>query len=75
MSGNLRHINAVMNSQMFAESGKAIEREVNIKEEVKSVESSPSLVHESCNCSGFTMAAVAGALLLFAGIFLYALVV
>lgn len=32
------------------------------------------LVHESCNYSGFSFAAVAGALLMFAGIIIYALV-
>ena len=72
MSGDLRYINAVMNSQNFRES-KKVNR--NKKEEVKAVENEMPLVHESCNLSGFSMAAVAGALLLFAGIFLYALVV
>ena len=72
MSGDLRYINAVMNSQNFGESKKGIR---NKKENVSATKKEMPLVHESCNFSGFSMVAVAGALLLFAGIFLYALVV
>lgn len=72
MSGDLRYINAVMNSQNFTESKKVNK---NKKEEVRSSEKAIPLVHKDCNFSGFSMVAVAGALLLFAGIFLYALVV
>ena len=34
-----------------------------------------ALVHESCNCSGFTMMAVGASVLSFVGIIIYALVV
>ena len=34
-----------------------------------------NLVHESCNCSGFTMMAVGASLLSFVGIIIYAIVV
>lgn len=33
------------------------------------------LVHESCRCSGFTMMAVASAVLMFVGIIVYAIIV
>lgn len=44
-------------------------------ENVKMTEevSSENLVSENCNCSGYTMAAVAGSLLLCVGIVIYAL--
>ena len=66
MSGDLRHINNVRNSNAYVEKN-------NVKAEKK--ENEPPLVHESCNCSGFSMAALGGALLLFAGILLYAIVI
>ena len=72
MSGDLRYINSVMNPRNFGESEKVNK---NKREEKKSAEKEMPLVHESCNLSGFGMAAVAGALLLFAGIFLYALII
>ena len=38
-------------------------------------EKEEALVHESCNCSGFTMMAVGASVLSFIGIIIYALVV
>ena len=72
MSGNLRHINNAMNTQVMGAKNNA--RRANNNAKVNS-ESELPLVHESCNFSGFSMAAVAGALLLFAGILLYAIVI
>ncbi len=37
-------------------------------------EENTNIVKEDCNCSGYTMAAVAGCLLLCIGIILYALI-
>lgn len=66
MTGNLRHINNVMNQQSFSKGKIKIAR---IEEE-----DCKPLVHESCNCSNFGLAVAAGALLVFAGIILYALI-
>ena len=64
MTGNLRHINKVMEQQNISKNEVKRER----------VEELP-LVHESCKYSTFTItAAIAGALV-FAGIILYALLV
>ena len=66
MTGNLRHINNVINQQNFSK----VERTQNVKEK-----NTAPLVHESCNCSNFSLIVGAAALLVFAGIILYALVV
>ena len=65
MTGNLRHINNVMNQKNFS------------KEKIKRVEENNSepLVHESCKCSDLGAVIAAGAMLVFAAIILYALVV
>ena len=65
MTGNLRHINNVINQ-------KSIRRER--IEEVEEENSTP-LVHESCKCSDFGALVAVGAMLVFAAIILYALVV
>ena len=72
MSGDLRHINNVMNTQTLG--GKNIVRRAEKTSKMNAEKETP-LVHESCNFSGFSMAAVAGALLLLAGILLYAIVI
>ena len=65
MTGNLRHINNVMNKKSFS------------KEKIKRAEEDNSLplVHESCKCSDFGALVAVGAMLVFAAIILYALVV
>ena len=65
MTGNLRHINNVMNHQSFSR-----EKTVKVKEE-----NPMPLVHEDCKCSSFGLIMAAAGLLVFAGIILYALVV
>ena len=65
MTGNLRHINNVINQ-------KSIRRE---RIEKVEEESSMPLVHESCKCSDLGAVIAAGAMLIFAAIILYALVV
>ena len=69
MSGNLRHIENATRIQNFS---KIENNDVEVKEDA--VNEMP-LVHENCNCSGFTMAAVGSALLMFVGIIIYALVI
>ena len=65
MTGNLRHINNVINQQRISS-----------VEEIKSEEENLlPLVHESCKCSGFSLVMAAAGLLVFAGIILYALIV
>ena len=66
MTGNLRHINNVINQQNFSKVEKV---------EKKAEENSMPLVHESCKYSNFTIGAAVAGLLVFAGIILYALVV
>ena len=66
MTGNLRHINNVINQQSFSK----VERVENVKEK-----NTAPLVHESCNFSNFSLVAAAAGILTFAGIILYALVV
>lgn len=67
MNGNLREMRRGMNSQRFA-SIRA--------EKIDAIEDNAMpLVHESCNYSVFTLAAAAGAVLAFAGILIYALIV
>lgn len=66
MTGNLRHINSVVNNQNYSRSKKNNK----IKEE-----NSLPLVHESCNYSNFGFFAAVSGLLIFAGIILYALIV
>lgn len=73
MSGDLRHINNAINSQMGA--GKKNTYRAEKTADAKDFAKELPLVHESCNASGWTMAAVAGALMLFAGILLYAIVI
>ena len=71
MTGNLRHMNNVMNQRAFVKS------DIKTKE-VKAVEAkeeSLPLVHESCNYSTFSFVAADSGLLVFAGIILYALIV
>ena len=67
MTGNLRHINKVVNNQRYSK----IEKKDNKLAE----ENLLPLVHESCNYSNFSLFAAVGALLIFAGIILYALIV
>ena len=66
MSGDLRHINNVMNQHSFAKPER--------KEKIRKSDDTP-LVHESCKCSNFSLIAGAIGLLVFAGIILYALIV
>lgn len=66
MTGNLRHINNVINQQSFSK----VERTQNVKEK-----NTAPLVHESCNFSNFSLAVAVAGILVFAGIILYALVV
>ena len=63
---NVSNINGVGKKSLFAAPEGAVEQE-------RSAEM--PLVHESCNCSGFTMAAVGTAVLMFLGIIVYALVI
>ena len=63
MTGNLRHINKVMEQENA-------KNDINVKEE-----NSLPLVHKSCNYSNFTFAAWVSGALVFAGIMLYALLV
>ena len=65
MTGNLRHINNVMNH-------KSISRERTKRAEE---DNSTPLVHESCKCSDFGATVALGAMLVFAAIILYALLV
>ena len=67
MSGNLRHIENAERLQRFS----GIENN-NINEEPKNEE---PLIYDESKCSGFTMAAVGSALLMFVGIIIYALVI
>lgn len=63
MTGNLRHINNVMEKN-------------NLKNEVSTEEKNDlPLVHKSCKYSNFTFAAWVSGALVFAGIMLYALLV
>ena len=68
MNGELRQgrINDLRKAQLFALPPKAEK-----KEEKKDM----PLVHESCKCSGFTMAAVCASVLMFVGSIVYALIV
>ena len=71
MTGNLKHINKVMNQKKFSNfdmSEKEI-KNVSVKEE------SLPLVHDSCNYSTFSFVAAVSGLITFAGIILYALIV
>ena len=65
MTGNLRHINHVINSKSFSKKEK----------ELRAEEVSLPLVHESCKYSNFAFAASVAGVLLFAAIILYALIV
>ena len=65
MTGNLRHINNVINSKGFSKR----EKELTIEE------NSLPLVHESCKYSNFVFAASVAGVLVFAAIILYALIV
>jgi hypothetical protein len=70
MTGNLRHMNNVMNHKGFVRS----DIKVRASKEVKATEESMPLVHESCNYSTFSFVAAVSGLLVFAGIILYALI-
>ena len=67
MNGNLRQIKRGINSQRF--------ENIKVEKNVAVEDSSMPLVHESCNYSVFSLAAAAGAVLAFAGILIYALIV
>ena len=69
MSGDLRHINNVMNTQTLGSKNTVRRAEKTSK---MNAEKETPLVHESCNFSGFSMAAVAGGILLCIGIIIYA---
>ena len=66
MTGNLRHINNVINQQGFS---KKDGKENNFEKS-----NSTPLVHENCNYSDFGLVVGIGAFLVFAGIILYALI-
>lgn len=71
MNGELRQrrINNIEKVQLFTMS------DINDnKKDICEAEDMP-LVHESCKCSGFTMAAVGASLIMFVGIIVYALIV
>ena len=70
MTGNLRHINNINNAMSQNDFATG---EVKSAKTVKTEEL--PLVHESCKCSTFSLTVAAGALLVFAGIILYALIV
>ena len=63
---NVSNINCGGKQALFATSEGAVAQER---------KSDMPLVHESCNCSGFTMAAVGASVLMFLGIIVYALVI
>lgn len=72
MNGNLRRMGRIeRNARAQGFSGVKAEKKI----QRATAEQELPLVHESCNCSGFTMAVVAAALITFVGIFIYALVV
>ena len=72
MNGELRQ--GRMNSGMNNMSNASI-FSLNERNEKMEQSADMPLVHESCNCSGFTMAAVGASLLMFVGIIVYALIV
>ena len=70
MSGNIRHINNVINQHANVKA--EMKRE---KVEKVEKENTLPLVHESCNYSNFAFATAVSGILVFAGIILYALIV